>query len=261
MDFASLMSKELGKSRKPADSQTKFLKRSDLEAERRAAYLAEQKALDKERETKAASKRKHDEEVATEHAKREEKRRKLAEESRIRREEQEAEEQRTRRKRLGLSELVPEKRQEAEEGLGAGDDIPDAELFTKLREMGEPTVLFGESHLARLRRYRKLTVVITKGPIPTTLELVEEADMRVDEKVPKDDTGRKWLFRQLASYFTMILTVYERTMEAEKRDTTASKNAYSAMVQTRENMKPVSDRSSQPHSCGFLPPTILFRRK
>ena len=84
-----------------------------------------------------------------------------------------------------------------------------------------------------------MTVVVTKGPIPTTLELVEEKDMKVDDKVPKGDKERKWLYRQLASYFTMVLTVYEQTMEAERTETAASKNAYNAMVQTRENMKPV----------------------
>ncbi|PHH85302.1 hypothetical protein CDD83_626 [Cordyceps sp. RAO-2017] len=99
--------------------------------------------------------------------------------------------------------------------------------------------MFGESHAARLRRHRRLKTVVTQGPIPTTLELVAEADMKVDGSVPADRPGRQWLFRQLASYFTMVLTEYERAMEGEKRDTTASKTAYSAMVQTRENMKPL----------------------
>jgi pre-mRNA-splicing factor 18 len=63
--------------------------------------------------------------------------------------------------------------------------------------------------------------------------------MKLDGSMPKDEAARKLLFRQLASYFTMILTVYQTTMDAEKNDTTAGKQAYSAMVQTRENLKPL----------------------
>lgn len=243
MDFAALMKKELGKSQKPSDSGStkKFMKRSEIEAERKAAYAAEQKALEDEREAKAIAKRKREEEVAAENAAREEKRRKLAEESRKRREDEEWAEQQARRKKLGLEELKRKTDDDEENNVGEGvEDIPEDELREKLRALGEPVALFGERHVARLRRYRKLTTVITKGPIPTTLELVEEKDMKLDGTVPKDKKGKQWVFRQLASYFTMILTAYERAMEEEKRDTTASKTAYTAMVQTRENMVPVS---------------------
>ncbi|CAH0044033.1 unnamed protein product [Clonostachys solani] len=242
MDFAALMKKELGKSQKPSDSGStkKFMKRSEIEAERKAAYAAEQKALEDEREAKAIAKRKREEEVATENAAREEKRRKLAEESRKRREDEEWAEQQARRKKLGLEELKRKTDDDEENNVGDGvEDIPESELREKLRAIGEPVVLFGEKHVARLRRYRKLTTVITKGPIPTTLELVEEKDMKLDGTVPKDKKGKQWVFRQLASYFTLILTAYERAMEEERRDTTASKTAYSAMVQTRENMIPL----------------------
>ncbi|CAI6085489.1 unnamed protein product [Clonostachys chloroleuca] len=242
MDFAALMKKELGKSQKPSDSGStkKFMKRSEIEAERKAAYAAEQKALEDEREAKAIAKRKREEEVAAENAAREEKRRKLAEESRMRREDEEWAEQQARRKKLGLEELKRKTDDDEENNVGEGvEDIPEDELREKLRALGEPVALFGERHVARLRRYRKLTTVITKGPIPTTLELVEEKDMKLDGTVPKDKKGKQWVFRQLASYFTMILTAYERAMEEEKRDTTASKTAYTAMVQTRENMVPL----------------------
>ncbi|KAI1053986.1 uncharacterized protein FIESC28_07568 [Fusarium coffeatum] len=246
MDFAALMNKELSKSKKGSGSdEKKYLKRSEIEAQRKEAYLAEQKALQDEREAKAAAKRKREEDAAAENAAREEKRRKLAEDMRKRREEQEAEEERARRKRLGLPELVKAKSEDAEEGVHASEDVPEEELIEKLRALGEPVVLFGESHAARVRRYRRLTTVITKGPIPTTLQLVDEKDMKVDTELPKDKEGRKWLFRQLASYFTMVLTEYERAMEAEKRDTSASKTAYNAMVQTRENMKPLFRKFEQ----------------
>ncbi|KAM0200666.1 hypothetical protein ACHAPA_008672 [Fusarium lateritium] len=246
MDFAALMNKELSKSKKGSGSdEKKYLKRSEIEAQRKEAYLAEQKAVEAERQAKAAAKRKREEDAATENATREEKRRKLAEDMRRRREEQEAEEERARRKRLGLPELVKAKSEDAEDGVHASEDVPEEELVEKLRGLGEPVVLFGESHATRVRRYRRLTTVVSKGPIPTTLELVDEKDMKVDSELPKDKEGRKWLFRQLASYFTMVLTEYERAMEAERRDTSASKIAYNAMVQTRENMKPLFRKFEQ----------------
>jgi pre-mRNA-splicing factor 18 len=237
MDFAALMSKEISKTKPPAkaeEASKKYMKRSEVEAERREKYLAEQRAIEAEREAKLAQKRKREEDEAEANLAREEKRRKLAEESRRRREEQEAEEERARRKRLGLPELVKEASEEVE-----ADDIKDEELFEKLRAMGHPAKLFGESHKQRLRRFRKLGIVVTTGPIPTSLEPVEEKHMKV-EKVPDDAEGKKFLFRQLASYFTMILTEWESALEKEKRDTFASKAAYNAMVQSKENMTPVS---------------------
>ncbi|KAB8295772.1 hypothetical protein EYC80_008595 [Monilinia laxa] len=234
MDFASLMAKEISKkSESSTDTSKKYMKRSEIEAERQAKYLAEQRAIEAEREAKLAQKRKREDEEAEANKAREEKRRILAEESKKQREEREAEEERKRRKRLGLPELVKEESVEVEE-----DDIPDEELVAKLREMGHPAKLFAESHKQRLRRYKKLGVVMTTGPIPTTLVLVEEKDMKV-ETVPKDEEGRKYLFRQLASYFTMVLGEWEQALEKEKRDTFASKAAYNAMVQSKQNMTPL----------------------
>jgi pre-mRNA-splicing factor 18 len=254
MDFAALMSKELAKVKAKTESSSsskKYVKRSEAEAERKAAYLEQQKALEDEREAKAAAKRKREDEIAAENKAREEKRRRLAEESRLRQEEEEAGKERARRKRLGLSEL-PRPGEDADNGGGVeGEDIPEEELLMKLRDLGEPTVLFGETHSGRVRRYKRLTTVISKGPIPTTIQLVEEKDMKVDATVPKDKDGRKWLFRQLASYFTMVLVEWERALEKERSDTTASKTAYNAMVQSRDNLKPVCTRAR----ALYAPPT------
>lgn len=237
MDFASLMAGEISKTRAKKDAtdeqSKKFLKRSEVEAERQAKYQADQRAIEAERDAKRAEKRKREDDEAEANRARQEKRMKLAEESRIRREEREAEEERARRKKLGLPELVKETSEEVEV-----DDIKDEELVEKLRAMGQPAKLFGESHKLRLRRYRKLGIVMTKTVIPTSLELVEEKDMKVDT-VPKDVEGRKFLFRQLASYFTMVLTEWEEALEKEKRDTFASKAAYNAMVSSKENMTPL----------------------
>jgi len=135
---------------------------------------------------------------------------------------------------LGLPELIKEVSEEVEK-----DDIEDEELVVRLREMGQPAKLFGESHKQRLKRFKKVSIVMTTGPIPTSLKLVDEKDMKV-ETVPEDEEGRKYLFRQLASYFTMVLTEWERALaQEEKRDTFASKAAFNAMVQSKENMTPV----------------------
>lgn len=242
MDFAALMAKEMGKTKKTAKESNgpAYLKRSEVEAERKRQYEEDQKNLEAERVTKAATKRKIEEDAATETAVREEKRRKMADDSRQRREERDWEEERKRRLHLGLPALPrPGEKTEEQDDDVDEEDIPEEELVTKLRLLGEPTTLFAEKHAAKLKRYRKLTTVMTDGPIPTTLELVEEKDMKVAATVPQDKEGRRWLFRQLASYFTMVVTAYQGAMEAEKLDTAASKNAYSAMVQTRDNLKPV----------------------
>lgn len=237
MDFAALMSKEISKKRGSSPTNEpakKYMKRADVEAERKTQYLNEQRAMEAQREAKAAQKRQKEEEEAEAARVREEKTRKFAEELKRRREEQEAEEERARRKRLGLPELVKEESVEIDD-----DDIPEDELVEKLRAMGHPAKLFGEGHRQKLRRFRKLGVVMTQGPIPTSLELVDEKDMKV-ETVPEDAEGKKYLFRQLASYFTMVLKEWESALDKEKRDTFASKAAYNAMVSSKENMTPVS---------------------
>lgn len=255
MDFASLMSAELAKAspkstnnddnNTSSSSSKKYIRRSEAEAQREAAYRAEQKALEEKRAAKAAEKRKREEEAVEEARAREEKRRKLEEETRRRREEQAAEEERLRRKRLGLPELPAQENsngsREGSEAADGEEDIPDEELVEKLRELGHPVTLFGETHRGRLRRYRKLTTVVTSGPIPTTLRLVDEKDMKISDEIPQDKAGRAYLFRQLASYFTMVLREWEVALAREEgtRDTFAGKAAVNAMVSSRENMVPL----------------------
>lgn len=264
MDFAALMSQELAKKKgpSPSDSKTaantssKYTRKADAEAARQEAYLAEQKRLAEEKEAKAAAKRKREEDAAEEARAREEKRRKLAEESRRRREEREAEEERARRKRLGLPEL---KRDGSTPASGAEEDddgqdevsaLTDEELTAKLRSLGEPAALFGEGRAARVKRYRRLTTAVTQGPIPTTLQLVEEKDMKVADEVPPadDKEARRWLYRQLASYFTMVLREWELALARERAqaggelETSAARQAYSTMVQCKQTMTPLFRR-------------------
>lgn len=248
------MSKEIAKAKptddsnasNPSSSSKKYIRRSEAEANREASYRAEQRALEEKRAAKATEKRRREEEAAEEAQIREDRRRRLAEETRRRREEAAAEEERVRRKRLGLPELKrgdDDGKGEGEEEVEEGEeDIPDDELAARLRKLGEPAVLFGETRRARLKRYRRLTTVTTAGPIPTTLQLVDEADMKVSaDAVPQDKAGRRYLFRQLASYFTMVLREWEVALARERgrEDTFASKAAVNAMVSSRANMVPL----------------------
>lgn len=242
----------------PTSSATpKFISRREAEEARKAAYLAEQKALEAERAARATAKRRREEEAAEEDRARDEKRRRLAEEGRRRREEREAAEERARRRRLGLPELPPPGKEGAAASSaedsddddyagGAAADVPEEELAAKLRDLGEPAALFGEGHAARLRRFRRLTGQVAvaghAGPIATTLAPVEEKDMKVSGTVPKpeDRAGRKWLYRQLTSYFNMVLREWEIALAKEgSRDTLSSKAAVSAMLSSKETMKPV----------------------
>ncbi|KAF2276862.1 tubulin nucleotide-binding domain-like protein [Westerdykella ornata] len=252
MDFKSLLSAQINKAKASAsaDSEKKYVKRSELEAQRQAAYLAEKEAAEKARLERLEKKRKAEEEEAEREAQRREKRRRLAEESRKRREEEELEEERQRRKRLGLPDLPPKSAEGSQDGtpVPEEEDIPEAELVQKLRALQEPAQLFGETHKQKLKRYKRrigqdnLAAITTDGPIPTTLQLVPEKDMKVSLKVPKDKEGREFLFRQLASYFTMVLKEWEGTLARRSGDIKNSyqgKQAYAAMVQARENMRPL----------------------
>jgi hypothetical protein len=254
MDFAKLMSAQIKKGKEaapPSNSQNKkFLKRSEIEAQRQAAYQAEQEAEDQARREKLERKRKAEEEDAGREAERQEKRRRLAEESRRIREEEEDTEERRRRKRLGLPDLPPRRKDGDEEDtpVPAEEDIEDEELVAKLRALAEPARLFGETHKQRLKRYKKrvgadnLAAITTDGPIPTTLQLVSEKDMKVDPKVPKDKEGRIFLFRQLASYFTMVLKEWDVTLarrDVDVKESYQGQQAYAAMVQALENMRPL----------------------
>ncbi len=256
MDFAAVMAAQIAKAQADsASSGKKYAKNSEVEAQRLAAYAAEQRALEEAREAKAAAKRKREDEVALETKLRDQKRSRLAEETRQRRELKEREEERARRKRLGLPELLPS--QEGTPAAGTEDDDDDdddgddalsnEQVCAGLRALGKPATLFGETDAQRRRRHRQLTAgpAAAAGPIATTLRPVEEKNMKVAEKVPADRAGRKYVYRQLASYFNMVLREWELAMEREKRDTLTSRTAYNAMVQSKEAMKPVS-RAARP---------------
>jgi pre-mRNA-splicing factor 18 len=249
MDFASLMSSQIAAS-KPKDSsnEKKYLKRSEVEAEREAKYLKEQEEAEQARLERVEKKRKRDEEEAERNRVREEKKRKLAEESKIRAEEEREQEERDRRKRLGL----PEKDSDADSKEGTPlpdgeDDIAEEELRVKLYDLNEPRTLFGETHIQRLRRYRKLTSkalgpVMSTGPIPTSLELLPEADMKVPSSIPTGPAEQKYLQRQIASYFDMLLREWQIALSQRPKDVQDSfsgRQAYSNYTTALSNLTPL----------------------
>ena len=144
-----------------------------------------------------------------------------------------------------------------EGGKGAeGGDVDDAELQSLLKGLGEPRILFGESHAQRLKRYRRLTALalapkLTTGPIPTTLELVEEKEMKVPATVPADAEARAFLHRQLASYFDLVLREWQAALARRPRevqDSFAGKQAYNNFVSARENLRPLVKKLEPPSS-------------
>lgn len=260
----------------------KYLRRAEIESQRQEAYLEEQASLQRGREAKAHQKRKIEEEESTRARAREEKRRRLAHESRIRREEEEATKERARRKRLGLSDLTlpssstSSSNSKSKDG-GAADgnpaaeqeDIPDAELIALLRKLGEPAILFDESHRARLRRYRRLISpstprpTLSATPIPTTLSLLPAHLSLVPSTLPPP-SERAYLYRQLASYFTTVLTEWGVALaqrDDKVKESFQGKAAEMAMNQSRENMRPLFRRFERADvEEGILEPVVQIVR-
>lgn len=245
MDFKSLMSAQIAKSKPPSKSTastsststSKYQRRADAEKEREAAYIAEQAKVEAERQERLTKKRKLEDEEAERNAAREEKRRKLAEESRIRREVEEAEEERRRRKRLGLPEVPRDGEEERPE-------IDDEELRIKLKELKEPeTTNDEETHEQRLSRYYKLTSSksLTKkriwypGPIPTTIEPLPTDDIILPAVLPpeSDTEGYIKLHRQISTYLNFLLSEWSTALAARSKEDATSQ----AGVQASNNYK------------------------
>jgi pre-mRNA-splicing factor 18 len=246
MDFASLMKSQISASKPSTDSAAagkKYVTRAEQEAAREAAYQAEQEALEARRIEKLEKKRKLEEDEARAKRDRGEKKQRLAQESKRLREQEEEQAERVRRTRLGLPDLPSKDAAEKKEAAG---------IVEKLRQMGEPIRLFGESDEGRRQRWRRLEdrsgkppAVLTKGPIPTTLELLPEAQMKIPEAAPKDAEGKKYVYRQLGSYFTMVLEEWSDAMASrtdQVKHSSEGKTALNAMMQARDNLTPLFRR-------------------
>ncbi|KAH6849754.1 pre-mRNA splicing factor [Chaetomium sp. MPI-CAGE-AT-0009] len=80
--------------------------------------------------------------------------------------------------------------------------------------------------------------------------------MKVSDTVPpaSDKKARRLLFRQLASYFNMILCEWELALARENNaDTFAGQAAHSAMISSKETMRPLFRKFEQ----GDLDESIL----
>lgn len=249
------MKAQIGASASPANGEKKYLKRSEIEAQRQEAYHREQEAAELARLERLDKKRKRDEDEAARNAAREEKKRRLAEESKQRREEEAEAEERARRKRLGLPELIKETSASAEAETAAGsEDMPDEELQAKLKGLDEPRILFAESHVQRLKRYRKLTEAalspkLSNGPIPTSLELVEEKDMKIPSSVPSSPEEIHFLHRQLASYFDLVLREWASALARrpnEVKESFTGKQASNNYTAALSNLRPLISKLETP---------------
>ena len=227
MDFASLMTKGLAQASSPDDKKPSpplsketsgkaaaYLKKADIEKQRQEAYAAEQAAIRREREVKLAKKRKIEEDEIERKLERDEKRRRLAEESRKRREEEEARKERARRKRIGLPPL-PDNQDESE------------------KEAVEKPV--DEALLNTIEANKNL-------PIPTTISLLPESDLRVPSMPPKKPDEVCYLYRQLASYFTLLLRAWASALanrDSNVSQSIAGKQALNAYTSSLSNLRPL----------------------
>ncbi|KPI41288.1 uncharacterized protein AB675_8202 [Cyphellophora attinorum] len=272
MDFKKLMSAQISKSRPVANGEntsSKYLRRAELEAERQARYVEDQQRLAAEKEERLSKKRKLDEEEAEQNAQRELKLQRLAAESKARREAKELEEEQARRRRLGLPPL-PENGAEDPSAVPEGfEDVPDDELRLKLRGLHQPASVFAETHSARLHRYYKLVKKevsrpqLSKGPIPSTLEPVAERDMLIPDSVPAKDKidDVKFLYRQLASYFTLLLTEWSIMLSQRDEAIQASASgraAYASYKIVLSDLTPMYRRmESNTIEADLIPPLFI----
>ncbi|KAH0611237.1 uncharacterized protein H6S33_011664 [Morchella sextelata] len=210
MDFASILAREISKKRKtspPADTPTpattttttaaapppkKYLKRSEVEAQRRATYEAEQAALEAQRAAKAAEKR-------------------AAEEAEFQRREA----TKAKAKALALARQAKADEEKARnapvaEAPEEAQEMTDEDAVRALRALGEPARLFGEGAGGRVRRLKRCLAAaearkVAEAPALTGEEMVlDMADVGVDDAK---------VYRQLSAWFALVLREWEVALE------------------------------------------------
>lgn len=242
------MSAQISKSKPPSATTptSKYQRRADLERERQQKYSEEQARLEFEKEERAAKKRKLEDEDAARNAAREEKKRRLAEESRVRRGAEEVEEERLRRKRLGLPELLTDTAE-------VEKDIEDDELRIKLRGLGQEEAIGEEGHAERLARYYRIKKRKDKekkwyaGAIPTTIEPLPADELILPEKLPSPDDKDAYakLHRQISSYLNFVLGEWGAALTGRDKDVASSSEGVTASNNYKvalEDLKPLMRR-------------------
>lgn len=245
MDFASILASEISKKRKtdpvqkPAPSSSsspdpvppkKYLKRSDIESQRRRDYEASQARLDSSRRAKSDQQR-------------------LAQDADFQRREA------TKLKQKQLGDARRRKEQDlADEAAaalkaangGGADDAPavpgemtEDQAITHLRALGEPARLFGESHAQRTRRVKRYLAAAdarTEAAAPPLTEPEMVLDMK--DVGTNDDK----VYRQLAAWFALVLHEWDRALEERAlsvKESFQGKAATRSMAQAKLYMGPL----------------------
>jgi len=264
MDFASILSSEIKKRKSSTPTTTtntpttttappkKYLKRSDLESARQAEYLASQARLEAERAEKASKKRQLELEEETRQETLREKKRRLAEESQRRRDEEEA-------ARLGKSKKGRESGKDSgkeDTPIPPEEELPEEEVFARLRKLEQPVCLFGETPLQRIKRLRKLergggdgrgekskSPTPTRSSTPKTLPprpSLTESEMQLTlSDITSNPTK---VYTQLLSWFHLVLLEWDLTLSSRSlsvRQSYAGKAATNAYVQAQSYMGPL----------------------
>ena len=83
---------------------------------------------------------------------------------------------------------------------------------------------------------------MSTGPIPTSLELLPEADMKVPSSIPAGAAEQKYVHRQIASYFDMLLREWQTALSQRPKDVQESfsgRQAYSNYTTALSNLTPL----------------------
>jgi len=232
MDFASILASEISKKRKEIptssssstpDAPKKYLKRGELEAQLKAEYLHQQHELTEQR-AKRAEELSHEQEAAA--RRREEAREKQR---------QLAEERRRREEKSGAS-ASPEKNAD-----GGEPEITDDQAMAKLRELGEPARLFGESATGRVKRCRRIVAALVAArEDDAPAALLEEEEMQLDPTNVKNDPDL--VYRQLDAWFKLVMREWKKALDERPmsvKESYQGKKAADAMKQADEYMKPL----------------------
>lgn len=241
MDFASILAREISKKRKtPADTPPtptptdtpaaqpppkKYLKRSQVEAQRRAAYEAQQSALDAERAAKAAQKRAAEEAEFQRREATKAKAKALAEARRAKAEQESA-----------LNAPVAA---EVEQGEGGAQEMTDEEAVAALRALAEPARVFGEGAAGRVRRLKRCLAAAEARKEAEAPPLTWEEMMLDMKNVGTDDAK---VYRQLHAWFALVLREWEMALEARPqavKESFQGRAAARSMEQAKMYMAPL----------------------
>jgi pre-mRNA-splicing factor 18 len=249
MDFAAILASEISKKRKDTPNiatatadvppAKKYLKRSELEAQRQAEYQRKQQELNAQRTAKSEEKLRQEAHAAARREESREKQQRLADERRAKREEDEKQ------------KLIEAEKKKKIDGNGkdGGDldkeerEMTDGEAIAKLREMGYPARLFGESTVGRLKRCRRIMATREAKEMEKEIDLaplLNEEEMRIDlEKIKMEP---ELVYRQLDSWFRLVMLEWRKALDERPlavKESFLGKKAADAMLQADEYMKPL----------------------